>query len=128
MPFDLDESEYRATRILTGADKPLEWYVLQHDFNSGKIIMYNILGEDWYNLIKEARKKKHFNNRETFKMWLRKEFMYYYWGKSEREIIVSGLFVKDEEKDRFKIDAWFQIEPNLDNICDYLIKEMNFRF
>ena len=106
----------------------LEWYVLQHDFNSNQIIMYNILSGGWYDSIKEARKKKQFNNRETFKEWLRKQFMYYYWGKTEREILASGLFVRDNEKDIFKIDAWFQIEPNLDNICDYLIIKMNFKF
>lgn len=106
----------------------LEWYVLQHDFNTNQIIMYNILGGCWYERVKTARKNKKFNDRESFKEWLYREFKYYYWSKSEREIAVSGLFVRDSEKDIFKIDAWFQIEPNLDNICDYLIKKMNFRF
>lgn len=104
----------------------LEWYVLQHDCNSNQIKMYNVLAGDWYNHIKGARKK--FVDRTTFKEWLRKQFMYYYWSKAEYEILVSGLFVKDEEKDVFKIDAWYQIEPNLDNICDYLISKMNFSF
>lgn len=105
----------------------LEWYVLQHNFNSNQIVRYNILW-GWYDKIKEARRKRKFNNRKTFKEWLKKEFMYYYWAKCEREILVSGLFVKNPEKDVIKIDAWFQIEPNLDTICDYLIMKMKFRF
>lgn len=104
----------------------LEWYVLNYDFNSNKIIMYNVL-KYWYDKIKEARKKRKFNNRQTFKEWLKRNFMYYYWSKSECEIQVAGLLAKDE-KEFEKIDIWYQLEPNLDNICDYLIAKMNFRF
>lgn len=102
----------------------LEWYVMQYDFNSGKIIMYNVLS-GWYDMIKDARKKKKFNNKESFKNWIERQLMYYYWSKSEREILVSGLFAKEEPE---KLDAWFQLEPNLDNICDYLIGKMKFKF
>lgn len=105
----------------------LEWYVLNHDFNSKKIISYNVLN-GWEDALKEARKKKKFNNRETLKNYLKREFMYYYWCKAECEISVGGLFVKDIDKDLFKIDIWSQLEPNLDRITDYVISAMNFRF
>lgn len=104
----------------------LKWYVLRHDFNKRKIVRYNVL-ENWEDDIKSARKKKKFNNRETLKEWLKREFMYYFWSKSEHEIAVGGLSSKYPEEFE-KIDIWYQLELNLDIITDYIIKEMNFRF
>ena len=67
MPFDLDEDEYRATRILTGADKPDEIKVGEYiRTKSGTIIKVtktNIVGKYYYLDIKENRKiVKHSSN------------------------------------------------------------------
>lgn len=107
--------------------KELKWFVLRHDFNSNKIVMYNVL-KNWEEPLKANRKKKRFTDRDSLKEYLRKELMYYYWCKSEHEIAVGSLFVKDIEKDLTKIDIWTQLEPNLDNITDYIIATMNFKF
>lgn len=53
--------------------------------------------------------------------------MYYYWSKCEAEIAVGGLFIKSIEELE-KIDIYSQLQPNLDRITEYVIKEMGFRF
>lgn len=104
----------------------LKWYVLRENFNARKIERYNVLN-GWEDDLKTARKKKKFTNKETLKEWLRKEFMYYFWSKSEHEIAVGGLHSKYPEEFE-KIDIWYQLELNLDIITDYVIKEMKFKF
>lgn len=102
----------------------LKWYVLKEEFNSRDVKPYNVL-KGWEDDIKKARKKC--KTRQEFKDWLNREFRYYYWSKSECEIIVAGLFAKSD-KDYKKIDIYYQLEPNLDIIVDYIIKEMKFKF
>lgn len=101
----------------------LKWYVLRDDFNAREVKHYNALG-GWEDDIRKARKK--FKTKEDLKAWLRREFMYYYWSKAECEIQVAGLFAK-EEKEFKKIDIWYQLEPNLDIIADYIIHELKFK-
>lgn len=94
----------------------LEWNVFIHDFNSDKIIKYNVL----YNVaekLHKAVKKGQVNDKATLKEWLKNELMYHYWSRCEYEILVSGLFSKAND---FKMDAWDQIEINLDNVVEYV--------
>lgn len=102
----------------------LKWYVLHQSFNKEEIEFYNVL-QGWEERIRKARKKV--KTKTEFKEWLKKEFMYYYWSRSEYEIVVGGLFSK-YPKEFKKVDIWSQIEPNLDIITDYIIKEMKFKF
>ena len=104
----------------------LEWYALRDDSSKRKIENYNVLS-GWEEKIKKARKNKEFKDYASLKEWLRKEFMYYYWSKCEAEIAVGGLFIKSIEELE-KIDIYRQLEPNLDRITEYVIKEMGFRF
>lgn len=102
----------------------LEWYVLRNNFNTGKIESFNVLN-NWEDRLKKIRKKT--KNKEEFKEQVKREFMYYYWCKTEYEILVSGLFAKSID-DFQKIDIWTQLEPNLNNIINYIINKMNFKF
>lgn len=102
----------------------LKWYVLYQNFNKEEIEFYNVL-QGWEERIRKARKKV--KTKTEFKEWLKKEFMYYYWSRSEYEIVVGGLF-SEYPKEFKKVDIWSQIEPNLDIITDYIIKEMKFKF
>ncbi len=102
----------------------LKWYVLHQNFNKEEIEFYNVL-QGWEERIRKARKKV--KTKTEFKEWLKKEFMYYYWSRSEYEIVVGGLF-SEYPKEFKKVDIWSQIEPNLDRITEYVIKEMGFRF
>ena len=52
--------------------------------------------------------------------------MWRYWCKSEWEVVVGGLFAKTDEE-RHKIDVWYQLEPNLDIITDYVIGVLNLK-
>lgn len=103
----------------------LEYYVLNGDFNENTIKPYNVLG-DWIIDFVSTNKNK-FNSHEELRDLLKHEFMYYYWCKSEYEIMVGGLF--DKYPDDFKkIDIWSQIEPNLDLITSYIEKEMKIEY
>lgn len=101
----------------------LKWYVLHKNFNKEEIEFYNVL-QGWEERIRKARKKV--KTKTEFKDWLKKEFMYYYWSRSEYEIVVGGLF-SEYPKELKKVDIWSQIEPNLDIVTDYIIKEMKFK-
>lgn len=101
----------------------LKWYVLHQSFNKEEIEFYNVL-QGWEERIRKARKKV--KTKTEFKEWLKKEFMYYYWSRSEYEIVVGGLF-SEYPKEFKKVDIWSQIEPNLDIVTDYIIKEMKFK-
>lgn len=100
----------------------LKWYVLNYDFNDRKVKPYNVLG-NWDDKIRKARKKM--KTRAELKEWLNKEFMYYYWSKSECETIMGGFFETPDEME--KVDIYTQLKPNLDVITDYVITTLKFK-
>lgn len=110
----------------------LEWYAFRFDSNSKKLVFINVLaGREKYiaNKVRvgsKARWKPVFNY-ETFKEFIRRDLMYYYWCKSEHETVIGGLFNHDENELE-KHDIWWQLEPNLDRICEYIIREMHIDF
>ena len=100
-------------------NKKLVWNVLLHDFNSDKIITSNVFSDEFKeNLNKEYRKKK-INNKLELKEYIKSKMMYRYWSRSEYEIAVGGLHSKHPENFE-KIDAYYQLEMNLDHIVDYI--------
>ena len=100
-------------------NKKLVWNVLLHDFNSDKIITYNVFSDEFKeNLYKEYRKKK-INNKLELKEYIKSKMMYRYWSRSEYEIAVGGIHSKHPENFE-KIDAYYQLEMNLDHIVDYI--------
>lgn len=111
----------------------LEWYILQYDSNKRKMYMDNIFG--WDGITEEIAKKikkgskdkwKPVTDYNSFKEYIKSDLMYYYWSKSEAEFQAGGLFSKEEGFE--KIDGWFQLEPNLDNICKMIINKMEIEF
>ena len=66
-------------------------------------------------------------NYDTFKEWLKGEFMYHYWSKAECEYVIGELHRHNEDTLE-KHDIWWQLEPNLDRICEYVIREMKIEF
>lgn len=105
----------------------LEWNVLMWDSNNKKVVNYNVLGQE---LIEELHqkivKKKTITNYEQLKENIKSWCMYYYWSKCEREILISGWFAEEDEFE--KIDAWRQIEMNLDRMCEYIMRELKIDF
>lgn len=99
----------------------LEWYVLRHDFNSKKIVKYNIFGVSFIeNLYKDVR-KGNVKSKEDLKEYIRIWAQYHYWCKAEHEMLVGDLFSSIDELE--KIDVFRQIDINLDRIVDYVNKE-----
>lgn len=108
----------------------LEWYILQFNESANKVIMKNIFSDSFpQEVAKKIRKGKTDKwkpvyDYNTFKEWLKGELMYYYWSKTETEIYIADWYSDDIHK----IDGWFQIEPNLDNICQMIINKMKIEF
>ena len=102
----------------------LEWYAFREDFNSHRLEVVNVLG-GLEEEIKERVKRNKISNYGDFKESIKRLLMYYYWCKAEHEVLVSGLFSRDKEDEIYKIDIWYQLEPNLDRIVEYIIKTLN---
>ena len=102
----------------------LEWNVLRYDCNKNKIVPYNILGYSFAEELAKAIKKQKIETREQLKEYLKREFMYHYWSKSECEIAMGGLHTNFKAEDFEKIDMWYQIEMNFENIINYIIFKM----
>lgn len=100
----------------------LEWYVLRWDFNTKKVINYNILQYRKEDIVNEVRKKS-IHNKSILREYLKTVFIYDYWSKTEYEFYISDLHGDDYEK----IDIWRQIEPNLDHIVEYINSKMELR-
>ena len=104
----------------------LEYYVLVYDWNSKKIENYNVMRILNLETIHKKILKREISNYIDLKEYLRKEFMYRFWSKREYEVLVGDL---NFDKDTFeKIDAYRQIEMNLDLIVKYVIDEMQIKF
>lgn len=102
----------------------LEWYVLKWDFNSKKVINYNILQWLKEDIANEVR-LKHIYDKITLYEYLKKQFMYHYWSRTEHEMIISDLHKHEVGE---KIDIWRQIEPNLNRIVEYIDKTLDLKF
>ena len=105
----------------------LEWNVLMWDSNAKKVVNYNVLGQELIEkLHKGIVKKKTITNYNELKESIRSWCMYYYWSKCECEIWVGGWFAEEDEFE--KIDAWRQIDMNLDRITEYVINALKIDF
>ena len=101
----------------------LEWYVLRWSYSARQVSYYNILHGIVEDLAKEVRHKNIYN-KDTLKNYLKTLFVYRYCNKSECEFYVSDLHGNDYRK----IDMWKQIEPNLNQIVNYVNDRCNLKF
>lgn len=101
----------------------LSWRVLHHDFNSNRIVYYDILDGTLFLKDVEQARRKHLDDDVLFLDEVRSLLMYYYWSKCEHEILVSGLFDKDGGSEA-KIDAFGQVEANWDAFSQYLLQNV----
>lgn len=111
----------------------LEWYAFRYNWNEHKLEFINVLSgweEDIAKKIKKGAKDtyKPVTGYISFKDYIKGELMYYYWSKSEHEVIIADLIDNKEEAKWEKHDIWWQLEPNLDRICEYIIREMDIEF
>ena len=105
----------------------LEWYAIRWDSSKDSIQKFNVLGHGFIDELHKAVNKNKIIDYNSLKEFIRGHFLYYYWCKSEHEIAVGGLFSKHPD-DFEKIDIYYQLEMNLDNIVKYINNEINLNF
>ena len=112
-------------------NKKLEWYAFIEDFNSGKLGRINVIRQDLIERIRKGIKSKEWaigdkpiETLKELKEVVKRELMYHFWSKAEYEVIVTGLHYRPEKDKEHKIDVWYQLEPNLDRIVEYINKEL----
>lgn len=103
--------------------KSLKWYAIEENFNNRTIVQINVLSDSIVDDIKSRIKKDKATKFEDIKGIIKSVLMSAYWSRTEHEVLVSGLFNQKPTK----IDVWFQLEPNLDRITEYVIKELNIK-
>lgn len=101
----------------------LKWYVLQWDPNQNKTVSVNILNGLAEDLAREVRNGS-VHNKSILREYLKTYFMYNYYSKAECEFFVSDLSGMNYEK----VDMWKQIEPNLNNIVEYINIRCDLKF
>lgn len=94
----------------------MEWNVYYHDSNAKKIIQWNIFKhgsfrKEVYDLLKSDL------NKENFIEQLRKSLMYYFWSKSEYQVLILPLV---GQADDIKIDIYDQVIMNWDKFSEYV--------
>ena len=95
----------------------MEWNVFHYNINKGTIETYNVLSHRSFVLyIKKAYNSK--TSKDEFMEQLRREAMYYFWSKSEHEIIISG-WPPREGTDR-KVDVYEQLKANWKHFSEYI--------
>ena len=93
----------------------MEWYVYRHDTNKGTIYKYNVLQPYIIEQIKSKTEK--LTTLSAFKEILKKEMQYYYWGKSEHEVVIKEWCGTSAEK---KIDIFDQLQLNWEVFVIYV--------
>lgn len=132
----------------------MEWNVYRHNFNKSEIEVFNIFNHySFYENVKKHFKK--YTNKEEFAEELKRSLMYYFWCKSEYEIVLTSWTprIKMEELDRLnterkehikewdkepyslyvepdvfkKVDIYDQVMNNFDIFVDYCWRYRNDR-
>lgn len=94
--------------------KKLQYNVILYDVNQRKFIPYDVLpyfGDRYKELIKKKEKRP--ITFDEFKEFIISEGKYQFWSRCEYEIILQSWPNQDVDK---KIDAWDQIEMNIDMV------------
>ena len=101
IPYDFldDKKTFVPYKHITGTR--LIWNVIEHDINGRKIDVYNVFehGSFAESLLQIKKKYKTF---EEFAEQVRRELQYYFWSKSEWEVIVTTWppYIDGKELDR----------------------------
>ena len=97
----------------------LEWNVIQYNFNHKKIETRNIFDHGRFREeVDQLLHKK--MDKKTFAEELDRSLRYYFWCKSEYEILISP-WIGDETAEQ-KVDIYWQIKNNWKLFVDYLWK------
>lgn len=97
----------------------LEWNVYVSNFNGKRIETDNIFEHGGF--IKDCQEayKKHKDDKDAFLEDVRRSLMYYYWSKTEWEIIISHWPPRESAQD-LKIDVFDQVMLNWPIFSEYV--------
>ena len=95
----------------------MEWTVYYYSINSKKIKTFNVFD---HNHFMEAVKNhlRKCTSRDELADALKREAMYYFWGKCEWEILLKPW--TDNSGEPVKIDVYSQLQMNWDRFVDYV--------
>ena len=98
--------------------KNLEWNVFYHNVNRNEITTFNIFKHGRFNADVQNNLKKS-TSKDEFTEQLRRDLQYYFWSKSEYEIVISPWVGGRETKD-IKVDIYTQVMNNFNIFVDYV--------
>lgn len=98
-------------------EMPVEWYVFREDWNSKRIINYNIFEHGSFVIDCAQDINKHKNEYLTLESLIKRELMYYFWSKSEMEVIITDWPTSGEIER--KVDIYEQVCLNWDSFYEY---------
>ena len=105
----------------------LDWRVYVHNINRKEITTANVFtlsGNFMYFFNKAIKQYDKTKNVEQFVKDVDGALQYAYWGKCECEVMISGLFNKDDE---IKIDIYGQVKLNWTAFVDYMLKTLELK-
>lgn len=110
--------------------KKFSFYILQKDFNTGKMIPYNVMTSLYGTILtgKNTLKKDWLENwkvkdKKSLRNFVRGHFHWLYAGQCEWEFITRDWPTENPEKD-LKVCGFDQLEPNIDLIVDLLWEQL----
>ena len=96
----------------------MEWNVLYHNISTREITTFNIFKHSSF--LKDVEKYlKECSDKEVFTKELRSTLMYYFWCRSEYELIISPWCGGRDTKE-IKVDVYSQVMLNWDKFLDYV--------
>lgn len=100
----------------------MQWFVLNYDFNSKKVVDYNIFNNIKFSRGVNELVEEYDGDFNEFKLNLKSLAKYCFWSKREYEISVGDLWEQDMEKYE-KIDVYRQLSKNIDVLARYILSE-----
>lgn len=96
----------------------LVWNVFYHDIYKQKIETFNIFNHFRFNE-NTQKNLKEIKNKDEFAEKLKSDLMYYFWCKSEYEVIISPWCGGKDTKD-VKVDIYTQVMNNWEIFLNYV--------
>ena len=99
--------------------RDMVWNVYVEDFNARRMKTYNIFRH--FRFSEDVKKiyKKHKDDFDSFAEEIRRSLMYYFWSKSEWEIILTSWPKRDNFEEK-KVDVYDQVMQNWDVFIRYV--------
>lgn len=102
----------------------LEWNVYIGNFQNSAD-KYNIFNHWRFFEDCQRNYKKNKDDKDVFLKQLRRDLMYYFWSKTEWEVVITHWPPHRDDEERFnkesiKVDVFDQVRLNWDVFCDYV--------